>query len=240
MIIIIIIIIVLMIIITIVIILIIIIFLQGGELVVPMGPVYTEACDGAWWGRTQRKCSRSGVYLIAYVLYLDGTWLTKSGARKSKPLCISVANLPGKAFRKNAAKRIICQVPDFPCTKKDFGKEEAKAANRAQYHDIIHQVCFCACEMRVPARGLCARMRPPRFISPSCARSTPLCARMQALALLRHLNGQKVELYVPERGASGEWQLTRRMCRICMMVLAADYPERCLMCGCRAGAGGGP
>jgi len=59
---------------------------------------------------------------------------------------------------------------------------------------------------------------------------------MQALASLRHLNGQEVELYVPERGASGEWQLTRRMCRICMMVLAADYPERCLMCGCRAGA----
>ena len=133
----------------------------------------TEACDGAWWGRTQRKCSRSGVYLIAYVLYLDGTWLTKSGARKSKPLCISVANLPGKAFRKNAAKRIICQVPDFPCTKKDFGKEEAKAANRAQYHDIIHQVCFCACEMRVPAA---ARMRAVRAHAPTALHFTQLRA----------------------------------------------------------------
>jgi len=212
--------------------------LQDGALVVPMGPVYTEACDGAWWVRTQKKCSQAGVYLIAYVLYLDGTWLTKSGTRKSKPLCLSLANLPGKAFRKSAAKRIICQVPDFPCTKKDFGKEEAKAANREQYHDTFQQVCFCAHEMHAPARACapCAGTHPLCFILTSCARTSPLCARMQVLSSLRHLNGQEVELYVPERTPSGAWRLMRRLCRICLMVLAADYPERCLVCGCRGGA----
>ena len=47
---------------------------------------------------------------------------------------------------------------------------------------------------------------------------------------------QGIGLYVPERGPSGEWQLTRRLCRACLMALAVDYPERCLVCGCRGGA----
>jgi hypothetical protein len=59
---------------------------------------------------------------------------------------------------------------------------------------------------------------------------------MQVLSSLRHLNGQEVELYVSERTPSGAWRLMRRLCRICLMVLAADCPERCLVCGCRGGA----
>ena len=121
----------------------------------PAEPSYSEACDGQWWIRTQQRAASNGEYLIAYVMYLDGTWVTSSGARKCKPLSITLANLPGAAFRKNSAKRIICQVPDFPCTKKDTGKAEAKAGHRAHYHSIIRQVSAWPIVILTKKRALC-------------------------------------------------------------------------------------
>jgi len=44
-----------------------------------------------------------------------------------------------------------------------------------------------------------------------------------------------VALLVPEPGPSGALQLVRRLCRLCIFNIAADYPERCLLLGCREG-----
>ena len=119
--------------------------------------VYREVSDGEWWQRTLLSCIASGLYLIAFVLYLDGTWLTKSGNRKAKPLCLAVANHPGAVFRSSKAKRIICQVPEFPCTKKDFKIPEVKTSNRQMYHGIFTKVCAVLSFRNAKARFACCK-----------------------------------------------------------------------------------
>ena len=69
--------------------------------------------------------TREGELLICVILYLDKTWLTKSGQRTAKPLSLTLGNFPRAVYNTNAAKRLICQVPEFPCAKADIQKDKA-------------------------------------------------------------------------------------------------------------------
>ena len=83
--------------------------------------------------------TREGELLICVILYLDKTWLTKSGQRTAKPLSSTLGNFPRAVYNTNAAKRLICQVPEFPCAKADIQKDKAARGSRVMYNDVIHQ-----------------------------------------------------------------------------------------------------
>ena len=105
-----------------------------------------EPNTGRFWRETHAEMCREDItrgdgeerLLIVVGLYSDKTNLTPTHSVGTKPLGLTILNLPEKARNSDRGKRVVCQVPELPLTSKMASKKSKPKPVQSAVRECWH------------------------------------------------------------------------------------------------------